>query len=257
MTGIGKLLREKREEQGLSLADIENETKIRQSYLEALEAEAFDKLPGNIYIYGFLRNYASFLGLDASEIVMEVKSLLEANEDIKNDGVIVDNSFRGRKPFGIGKALKIIAIFLACILVSVYIYGHFKSKTEMDEVMITIPEEIPVESPGEDLIGKVEKKDDIAKDNISMDKIEIIASVADLSGARCWVEIKSDNETAFSGILERGEARKFVAKEHLWIKIGNPGVLSITYNGEDIGELGPGNKVITMEFPQPSSNEKY
>ena len=61
------MLREVRERRGLSLADAERETKIRQKYLAALEDDNLAALPGPLYVRGFLRNYALFLGVDADE----------------------------------------------------------------------------------------------------------------------------------------------------------------------------------------------
>ncbi|HYM69014.1 MAG TPA: RodZ domain-containing protein [bacterium] len=66
--GIGERLRNAREARGLSLDDVEAATRIRRRYLEALEDEAFDRLPGPAYVRGFLNGYASYLGLPSEEI---------------------------------------------------------------------------------------------------------------------------------------------------------------------------------------------
>ncbi len=66
--GIGERLRNAREARGLSLDEIEAATRIRRRFLEALEAEAFDQLPGTAYAKGFLRTYASYLGLRAEDL---------------------------------------------------------------------------------------------------------------------------------------------------------------------------------------------
>ena len=66
MGELGDLLRKTREEKGLSLVQAEEATRIRHAYLQALEEEAFDRLPAAVYVKGFLKNYALFLGLDAS-----------------------------------------------------------------------------------------------------------------------------------------------------------------------------------------------
>lgn len=66
---VGRTLREAREARGLSLREVQMELKIRQRYLEALETENLDLLPGRVYARGFLRSYARFLGLDAEPLV--------------------------------------------------------------------------------------------------------------------------------------------------------------------------------------------
>jgi cytoskeletal protein RodZ len=66
---LGEWLRQRREELGLSLEEAEAATRIRARYLEALEAEDLDALPDPIVGRGFLRNYASYLGLGAEDAV--------------------------------------------------------------------------------------------------------------------------------------------------------------------------------------------
>ncbi len=70
MLGVGERLRSARVARGLSLDDIEAGTRIRRRYLEALEEEAFDRLPGPTYVRGFLRGYAAYLDLPADEIAL-------------------------------------------------------------------------------------------------------------------------------------------------------------------------------------------
>jgi cytoskeleton protein RodZ len=64
---LGEWLRQRREELGISLEQAETSTRIRRQYLEALESEQFDALPDPVVGRGFLRNYASYLGLDPKE----------------------------------------------------------------------------------------------------------------------------------------------------------------------------------------------
>jgi cytoskeletal protein RodZ len=66
---LGALLRERREAMGVTLAEVEVATRIRQKYLSALESEEWHLLPGEVVGRGFLRNYADYLGLDPQEIM--------------------------------------------------------------------------------------------------------------------------------------------------------------------------------------------
>ncbi len=68
-TGIGERLRSARQALGLSLEEIENVTRIRRSFLVALEQETFDVLPGPAYVRGFLRTYAAYLGIPSEELL--------------------------------------------------------------------------------------------------------------------------------------------------------------------------------------------
>jgi cytoskeletal protein RodZ len=65
----GQILRAARQERGLSLDDAERGTRIRREFLEALEADDYERLPPPVYTRGFIRSYARWLGLDPDQVV--------------------------------------------------------------------------------------------------------------------------------------------------------------------------------------------
>ncbi len=70
---MGSELKTEREKRGLTIQDIERETSIRSVYLEALEQGNYKVLPGEVYVKGFIRNYADFLGLNSERLVQEYR----------------------------------------------------------------------------------------------------------------------------------------------------------------------------------------
>lgn len=70
---IGEVLKNEREQQGLTLKDVEHGTSIRSAYIDAIEREDFASLPGEVYTRGFVRNYANFLRLNSEEVVIQFK----------------------------------------------------------------------------------------------------------------------------------------------------------------------------------------
>ena len=68
---LGERLVAAREVRGIDLLRAERETKIRRTYLAALERGDYAALPGAVYVRGFLRNYATYLGLDPEEAVAQ------------------------------------------------------------------------------------------------------------------------------------------------------------------------------------------
>lgn len=69
--GVGNKLREARTRRRLGLPDVEAATKIRGRYLQAIENEDWDQLPGDTYARAFIRTYGSFLGLDGERLAEE------------------------------------------------------------------------------------------------------------------------------------------------------------------------------------------
>ncbi|HET8814037.1 MAG TPA: helix-turn-helix transcriptional regulator [Solirubrobacterales bacterium] len=69
--GVGTKLREARTRKRLSLGEIEDATKIRGRYLQAIENEDWDQLPGETYARAFIRTYGSLVGLDGERLAEE------------------------------------------------------------------------------------------------------------------------------------------------------------------------------------------
>ncbi len=67
-TGIGTTLREARNRRKVDLSEVEAAIKIRVRYLQAIENEEWDALPGGAYTRGFIRTYAFYLGLDGERL---------------------------------------------------------------------------------------------------------------------------------------------------------------------------------------------
>jgi len=68
----GATLAAARQAQNLSVVDAARQLKLSVSQIEALEAGAFEKLPGTIFVRGFIRNYARLLKLDADALLRSV-----------------------------------------------------------------------------------------------------------------------------------------------------------------------------------------
>lgn len=68
---LGEIFKQKRKELNLSLKEVENGTSIRMSYLLAIEEGEFQKVISPIYAQGFVKQYASFLGVDGDRLIRE------------------------------------------------------------------------------------------------------------------------------------------------------------------------------------------
>lgn len=76
-TGIGATLREARNRRKVGLSEVEAAIKIRVRYLQAIENEEWDALPGGAYTRGFIRTYASYLGLDGERLAEDYRRGIE------------------------------------------------------------------------------------------------------------------------------------------------------------------------------------
>jgi cytoskeleton protein RodZ len=74
MASLGQTLKEDREARNISIEEIASATKIVPRYLEALEADHLDIMPGGFFVKGIIRTYARSIGLDPDEVLARYKA---------------------------------------------------------------------------------------------------------------------------------------------------------------------------------------
>ena len=80
MQEIGQVLRQAREERGMTLEQVSSRTMIAKKYLRALEEGNFEIFPGEVYLKGALRKYAAELGLNQEGLVSRYGSVSETEK---------------------------------------------------------------------------------------------------------------------------------------------------------------------------------
>lgn len=149
---VGEIIKKARISKKLKIEEVADKIRIRAQYLEAIENGDFQDLPGATYASGFVRTYASFLGLDSNVIYDRFReessgigqkltlSVMEPEEE---------GSYPGRKEI-------VIAIVLFLIGYGLWsVFSSYEDETTLSETVdtSTVTEEVPVEiSVKEDII---------------------------------------------------------------------------------------------------------
>ncbi len=74
---LGSTLKQRRKEMNLSLKEAENATSIRMNYLQAIEESKINKMISPVYAQGFVKQYATFLGMDGEQVIRENSEFFE------------------------------------------------------------------------------------------------------------------------------------------------------------------------------------
>jgi cytoskeleton protein RodZ len=112
---LGAYLKTKRESLNISLQEISQVTRIRRSILEAIENNRYDLLPPKVFAQGFIKSYASYLGLDESEVIRRYFDLVEKPDAEVKAAAVREPAPPARLSFII-KLIVLAGLFLAAVL---------------------------------------------------------------------------------------------------------------------------------------------
>lgn len=124
MLRAGQRLRSQRLRNGLTLEEVSKATKIKVSFLLAIEKGEYKKLPPATYAQGFVRNYAGFLGMSKQEILAIFRREYDEKKVVKvlPEGLIRREEFP-LKRFRLQLATKLI-IFVFIILLGYILFQY-------------------------------------------------------------------------------------------------------------------------------------
>lgn len=142
---LGEKLRKLRSDRRVALNEVSRVTQIQIKYLEALEDGAYDRLPADVYVKGFLRSYADFFGVDEAILVKlyEKEKGIKRNLEKSRNGGREDNY---REPLNISSFVftpkKITAVIASFLVLAgfFYLYRELGSFSDAPRLVILSPE---------------------------------------------------------------------------------------------------------------------
>lgn len=155
MITAGQRLFEERIKRGLTLEEIAKATKIRSSFLSAIEKGEYKKLPSSAYISGFVKNYAEFLGLSQKEIVALFRREFNEREFLR----VLPEGFSKSQDLplaGIQFGQTAFAIGLIFIVLLMYILFQYRYALLAPPLNVDTPKEDTVVSKNLSVLGKTD-----------------------------------------------------------------------------------------------------
>ncbi len=246
LSELGDLLRRSREQLGLSLEEVEALTHIKSLYLQALEAENFAILPNRVATHGFLRNYASVLKLDASNVL----GLYEASQgrpptsrlSLSENGIqFKDISMMPRPRFSPDLFIGFLVITALVGIILYFVYQQYMSSPETASVtglasptaeaaiLLPTPTPPPTHTP----------TPTATPSPLFYTGVTVELVITDQS----WVQVLVDEVKAFEGVLAAGERRQWTGERQVIVRAGNAGGVEVIVNGESQGLMGERGQV--------------
>ncbi len=237
MASLGQELKRERELRGISLREIADSTRINLRFLQAIEEDRLDALPGAFFIRAILRSYAKCIGIDEHQVLNKYQEIYTFEEQLQY-GESAKRPGSRSGPFvrpSLRKHWKIAALALTIIgLGIILIYFFVLARPDKPRVSIVttqrIPQvEAPKPSPPPDPLPVVEE---ITGLRLEMSFIE-----------ETWLHVYADGQSVWYGTKNKGESLEIRAEREVRLNIGNSGGLDLTINGRKAKPLGPSGSV--------------
>lgn len=248
MFEIGGSLREARLKRGLSPADVQKAIRIRDRYLQALEEERWELLPGDAYVKGFLRTYADFLGLDGSLYVDEYNSRYARTDE---QTLVPERFERARKRPGRGGRVRPLVVIAAVVAVVASVAAWQLSGSSGKKQAVPPTTAPPTTTTPPTTTQKQHKKHTFTP--VASSKALVVAS-----RGSSWLWVRSGGATGptvYEGTLLKGKTlRVSLAGGPVWIRIGDPPNLDVRVGGRLVHGLPTqvGNVLLTRSGIRPA-----
>jgi cytoskeletal protein RodZ len=232
MASFGDNLRRERELRGITLREIAEATKISRRFLQALEQDRIDVLPGGLFPRAFVRQYARYLGLDAEKLVAEYL-YLHGEAPVE------------RRPPPPRRQLKVSpgTLFFGAVALAAIVLSFRRSSEDAARKSSAPP------SPSAPAQNAVLPSDRVypppgtpatATATPAPSQGLVLTLTAQQS---CWVEARADGQTVISRVLTEGETQTLEAEGEIVLSVGNAGGLAISVNDQPGMPLGKSGEV--------------
>ncbi|MBD5633792.1 MAG: helix-turn-helix domain-containing protein [Candidatus Eremiobacteraeota bacterium] len=241
MPGLGDEFRAAREARHLSLSDVSEQIHIRSIYLQSIEADEWSTLPAPVYVRGFLRTYARFLGLDPEAAVERLNVELgdagaRPHEPVAVKPVRTRSAARSSPSpwFWIAAAVAVILLGLVGYKTYEYQQSGGGAQTAVADASPSADPAAPSAAPSNAIVPLP-----VATAKPKPPAHTLVVSITQKS----WLLVKVDGAQIVEGIYPPGTVKKFHGKSAS-IRAGNAGGVELTVKGKRLGALGKLGSVV-------------
>lgn len=234
MTSLGQELRRERELRAVTLKEIANLTKISLRYLQALEEDRLDILPGPFFVKGVIRAFAKAIGADEDYFLNKYHAdVLLQTYAVDRDRKIIDRGLPVRSRSRLYAIIVISGLALAILLSFLFLTPH---KRVRDSSARPQP-------AGERLQTVVAPPPRVLEPVLQAQKTPLELELSFL--AETWIQVYVDGELVIDGLKRAGEKAACQAQKEFILHTGNAGGFDLTINGKPGKSLGGPGIVLT------------
>lgn len=239
MAGEGNLLRKAREEKGWTYHDVEESIKIRARYLEALEEEEYNILPGSTYTKGFLRTYSKHLGINLYKCSLD----LEPSPEIHPPLTTIQSTPVWFKPI----VLIVMALLAAAIVLGITYFSKTNHNPQVSDYKpAPLPTAPETQNPADSGPNVSPPPAENTPQPPAEAPVEYKGVVAELIFKEdCWLKVRVDGVIVQDGMSNAGTTKILQGTKRIeFLIIGNAGGVTMKLNGKEVPPLGASREVV-------------
>lgn len=256
---FGESLKREREMRGVTLDEISAATRIAIRFLQAIESEQWDQLPGGVFNRGFVRAVARYLGLDEENIVAEYTLAVGDRQSVP--------VWTGSPPV-VAPQQPWLAWIIAALIVVALLAGSWvgmrrflawRAAKQAAQAVIVSAAPSPASAGAQQQAAKSAAPNNVnpAPDSqetpsgapaVAADSTSAAAPISPASelielkivvGKKTKVIVTADHDIVFDGTMKAGENHFFSAADHFQVSAKDAGAVHLELNGKIIASIGP------------------
>ena len=272
---IGYVLRNAREATGAALDDISALLRIRSDHLQALENDDFESLPGSVYAIGFIRTYATHLGLNAGELIERYKVAVAVPhlEDQGPNPQTDVEPISGALKIAIG-VMAVFGVYILWLIAggagddkNTRITSAPSKTSEAGAQPTSTGQKAPQKPSSETQAAQPTTSSEVANAPETAQAPQVAEVAVDVSGIeplvapsapigdaeieirasrRTWMRIESaEGQVLFSSIIRKGEGFDLESADGYTLATRDAGALEFFVNDNSVGAVGRRGQILT------------
>jgi transcriptional regulator with XRE-family HTH domain len=216
--GLGEFLQRERELRHISLDDVAERTKISRRYLEAIEEERYDRLPGETFVRGFIRSYAQSIGLDPQDTLL-IYNQSRIGQEVSP--LSTERPSSARRAWNEGSLLWLLVVgvvIVGGVLVSVVGF---------------------LEGPS---LLRWASAPHLGTTNTPSVGVPLMLTV--IADSDTWLRVTIDEQESQDMLLSAGQSTKWIGRERFILSIGNARATRLKLNRRDLTIPQPAQSVL-------------
>jgi cytoskeleton protein RodZ len=240
MPALGEEFRSAREARGLTLSDVAEQIHIRSVYLNAIENEDWKAIGAPVYVRGFIRTYARFLGLPAEEAVAQFNESAPPERPAAAAAVLDFSDDRRSGP----SLWAILGTLVALLLVAFVVYEYWQyakggGGTAPVARATRGAQPVPASAGSQAPVPSTAPSGSPAP--------ALHHRLAIRLTQRSWLRVTVDGATKIEGIFPAGTSRTFTGNV-ADVRAGNAAGVTVAVNGRPPASMGKEGDVVEQHY---------